>query len=256
MSLNPPTQYVDDGNLRARQRLWELQDPPFDIVGWCLDLAGVAPGDRVVDVGCGNGAHLRGLRARGADAVGVDLSSGMLRSAAPHPLLVNGDVQALPLRRGAADVVLAPHMLYHVPDRTAAAHELRRVLRPGGTCVVITNGAEHNRALRQAVEAAVGGGWRMRSPSTHAFSMENGAAQLAVAFGSVTAVRPAGVAPVEVVDPAVVADYVASAGDHYEDDVERPWAEVVAGVRRAVAEVIERDGAFVVRSDVGAFVCR
>ncbi|HEX4094995.1 MAG TPA: hypothetical protein VHZ33_40275, partial [Trebonia sp.] len=54
MELNPPAQYADDRNLRARQRLWTCQVPGFDIAGWVLDLAGVMTGMRVLDAGCGS----------------------------------------------------------------------------------------------------------------------------------------------------------------------------------------------------------
>lgn len=258
MPLNPATQYADDSNLRARQRLWEHQRPPFDIVGWGLDVAGVAPGRSVLDLGCGNGVYLREMRARRIMAVGCDLSLGMLRSASPHRPLVNADATSLPLRDGSFDVVLAPHMLYHVPDRVAAVHELRRVLRAGGVCAVVTNGAHHMRSLRTLVEAAAAPGapgWEM-SPSTHAFSLENGAAQLRVAFESVACVRPHGVAPVLIDDADVAAGYVASVADLYQHEVARPWAEVVQDVRRGVQAVIDADGAFTVSGDSGAFVCR
>lgn len=255
--LNPPTQYASDANFRKRQRLWEHQDPPFDLVGWVLGLAAVGDGDRVLDVGCGNGVYMRSLARRDVAAVGCDLSFGML-TAAGHVLAVNGDARRLPARTAAFDVVLAPHMLYHVPDRAAAAHELRRVLRPGGRCVVVTNGAGHMRELRELVEAAARTAtpdWEMRNPSTHAFSLDNGAEQLRVAFASVELMRPVGVAPVIVHDPDVVADYVASVADHYEHEVARPWADVVADVRQAVADRIAREGAFITQGDVGAFVC-
>jgi cyclopropane fatty-acyl-phospholipid synthase-like methyltransferase len=55
VTLNPPAQYADDGNLRARQRFWEQQSPAFAFVGWVLDLARLSPGLRVLDAGCGNG---------------------------------------------------------------------------------------------------------------------------------------------------------------------------------------------------------
>lgn len=256
--LNPPTQYETDANLRARQRLWQHQQPPFDIVGWVLELAQVDVGQRALDVGCGNGVYLRRLEEGGVVAVGCDLSPGMLRAAAPHRRLVCGDVQRLPIRRSAFDVVLAPHMLYHVEDRAAAASEMRRVLRPGGPCVVITNGREHMRAVRQLVEAAVRRatpGWELRNPSTHIFSLENGGQQLATAFDSVQVVRPEGVAPVSITDASVVAEYVASVADHYQDEVDRPWQEIVREVRLAVEERIAIDDVFTVRGETGAFLC-
>lgn len=258
MALNPPTQYANDRNLRARQRLWQHQDPVFDLVSWTLDLSGVRPGLSVLDVGCGNGEYLRALRERRVDGVGCDLSFGMLTAAA-HPALVNADVTQLPFRRAAFEIVLAPHMLYHVPDREAAVHQLRRVLAPGGQCVVITNGSGHMGALRELVERAVRvatPGWELRSPATHAFSLENGAAQLRTAFATVRCVRPDGTSPVAIRDADIAADYVASVADHYAPETSRPWRDVVADVRRAVQQVIDDCGTFDVSGDTGAFVCQ
>jgi SAM-dependent methyltransferase len=205
--MSPAGQYADDRNLRARQRLWTCQVPSFDIAGWVLDLAGVMPGMRVLDAGCGNGMYLRALRERQVNAVGCDLSPGMLRRAG-HPALVNADVTALPARDDAFDVVLAAHLLDLVPERRTAIGELRRVLAPGGTCVAVTNGAQHLRSLRELIERAVRPGtpgWRMRAPTGGAFTAENGAAQLGVAFHEVTRLRPAQVSPVAIEDAAVAA---------------------------------------------------
>jgi ubiquinone/menaquinone biosynthesis C-methylase UbiE len=172
VELNPPGQYADDGNLRARQRLWACQVPFFDIASWVLDLAGLMPGMRVLDAGCGNGTYLRALRERRVTAVGCDLSPGMLRGAA-HPALVTADVTALPVRDGAFDVVLAAHLLDLVPDRSTAVRELRRALAPGGTCVVVTTGAQHLRSLRDLIERAARvstPGWRISPPTGSAFT--------------------------------------------------------------------------------------
>jgi len=65
------------------------------------------------------------------------------------------------------------------------------------------------RSLHDLVERAVGEaapGWRMRSPPERAFAAEDAAAQLGVAFGSVTGVRPPGVAPVVYRVTALAAD--------------------------------------------------
>lgn len=256
-ALNPATQYATDANLRARQRLWQQQQPPFDLVGWVLDQAGVrrSRDGRVLDVGCGNGLYLRRLRELEVEAVGCDLSTGMLAAAAGHGPLVNGDVVALPFATAAFPVVLAPHMLYHVSDREAAAREMRRVLSPGGVCVAVTNGKDHMRSLRAVVEAAVRvatPGWTMGGLLT--FSMENGEPQLRTAFERVERVR-APSAPFVVTDADIAAGYIASLGDHYQPETSRPWPEVVDAVRVAVQRQIDATGAFTVSGDTGAFIC-
>jgi SAM-dependent methyltransferase len=253
-SLLSPGGAAPSSDLTARQRLWQQQDPPFDLMNWVLDLAGVVPGTRVLEVGCGNGRYLGALRDRGARAVGCDLSPGILRTAG-HPALLNADVTALPVRDGAVDVVLACHLLDLVPDRAAAIRELRRVLAPGGRCVAVTNGAQHIRTLRDVMERAVGRStpaWRQRA-SAGEFTAENGADQLAAAFPAVTLVRPDPVHPVVIRDAAVAADYVASLADHYQDEVGRPWADVVEDVRGQVQAVISARGAFTTYGDVAAF---
>jgi SAM-dependent methyltransferase len=257
VTLNPPAQYTDDRNLRARQFFWQHQNPYFDIVGWVLDLAGLSPEMRVLDAGCGNGLYLRGLRDRQVRAVGCDLSMGMLR-AVPHPALLNADITALPLRDGAVDVALAVHMLYHVPSREMAIRELRRVVTAGGTCIAVTNGDRHTRSLRALVERAVRKetpGWQMR-PATHAFTAENAPAQLGAAFESVTRARPASNPPVVIRDAAVAAGYVASLADHHQDETARPWNDVAEDVRRQVQAVIDDEGAFITSGDLAAFICR
>jgi ubiquinone/menaquinone biosynthesis C-methylase UbiE len=257
VTLNPPDQYSDDRNLRARQRFWQHQDPYFDIVGWVMDLVRPSPGLRVLDAGCGNGVYLRALRDRQALAVGCDLSMGMLK-AASHPALLNADIAALPLRDGAVDVALGIHMLYHVPSRESAIRELRRVVAAGGTCVVVTNGSRHTRSLRAMAERAVRRetpGWQMR-PATHAFTAENAAGQLGAAFENVTCVRPATNPPVVIRDAAVGAGYLASLASHHQDETSRPWDDVVEDVRLQIQAAIDREGAFITSGDLAAFICR
>ena len=273
----PASQYSTDRNLLARQRLWEQQVPRFDLVGWVLDLAGLEPGPSlahdvldVLDVGCGNGQYLEAVGRCGHRPTGLDLSIGMLRSsigmlhrtdpAVIAPVaLINGDAQRLPFADDSFDVVLAPHMLYHVPDVAAAAAEMRRVLRRAGVCVAVTNGVRHIASLREVITEAVVNtdpGWTMPTPATHGFNLETGGDALRTAFDQVEVVRPANLAPVRVDDAAIVADYVASVGDIYAHQVRRPWPDVVADVRSAVGDRIRESGAFEVASDPGAFLCR
>ncbi len=141
-------QYRDDTNLAARQSIYVYQQPRIDLIASVLDLAGLTGRETVAEIGCGNGPYLAGLARRGhaGRLLAVDLSPGMVaitRSAVPRVGGTVGDAQRLPLADGGTDVILAPHMLFHVPDRAAAAAEFRRVTRPAGQVLVILNGADH-----------------------------------------------------------------------------------------------------------------
>jgi len=255
VDANPATQYATTANLRARQLLWEIspREPPFVLFPWVLDLADVHDGDRVLEVGCGNGGYLALV-----DAVGLDASIGMIRAArecARGPVMC-GDAQRLPFRDASFDVVLVPHMLYYVDDRTAAIGELRRVLKPDGRCVVVTNSDRCHRELVELVEGVVGHGWRLRRPADVRFSLENGADQLRAGFRQVERLdAPFGL--VRVSSEAALADYVASMGDHYEADVApwMTWDAVVAECRNRASRVIATEGHFEISSRVGAFIC-
>jgi len=112
------------------------------------ELLGLAQEDRVLDLACGWGRHLRLLRQAGHDVVGVDLSVALLRRARGAgaglrvlpPPLVAADMLRLPFAGGAFDAVLnlATSLGLFLDDDRAlrALREARRVLRPGGRLLI------------------------------------------------------------------------------------------------------------------------
>ncbi|AKJ30463.1 class I SAM-dependent methyltransferase [Caldimonas brevitalea] len=107
-----------------------------------LQRAGLRPGMDVVDVGMGTGLVSREiLRVTGQPQrlVGVDPSPGMMREAALPPEVVcrEGRAEALPLPDASADFIVMGYALRHIADLSAAFAEFRRVLRPGGTLLIL-----------------------------------------------------------------------------------------------------------------------
>jgi SAM-dependent methyltransferase len=221
-------QYRSDANLAARQSIYAYQYPRIDLAARVLDLVGPSPSDVVADVGCGNGRYLAELARRGlrGHLIGADLSFGMLaaaRSRVPAASLIAADASGLPLRDGAADLSLAMHMLYHVPDPVAAACELRRITRPGGTVVVGLNAYDHMRELRAAVQEAGLGYPRER------VSLDDGEALLRTVFTTVT--RHDFPAQLRLPEPGPVADYIRSmSGTRSHADPEAVVSDVIARI--------------------------
>ena len=260
MTMNPPSQYATDRNLAARQRLWSTSRrvPEFDLFSWVLDLAGITQGQTqsVLDVGCGNGSYERALVGRGhaGQRVAIDLSPGMLPRVT-DAAVVQADVQALPFADRCFDLVLAPHMLYHVPDIGLAVREIRRVLHPDGLFVAVTNSVSNLQELRALVEAAVGTDWSMLRPADQRFSMENGGELLSPAFDSVVRVE-CPLSDLLVTDVDALADYVASVADHYEAQVDVPWTEVVRRVHDLARAAVATHDPLKFSTGAGAFICR
>jgi len=100
-------------------------------------LARIAPGDRVLDVGCGAGFTLQWLREQRAKAVGVDLSQQMARIChVAGNLVCVQDMEALGFRES-FDWVLCVGSLEFVRDPQRAVRNFARCLRPGGSLVLL-----------------------------------------------------------------------------------------------------------------------
>jgi tocopherol O-methyltransferase len=104
------------------------------------DVAAVARGAEVVDVGCGYGATARLLaRERGAAVTGLTLSRAQVSAApaADNVSLLVRDWLANGLFSGRYDAAIAIESLSHMPDKPRAFAELGRVVKPGGRVVVV-----------------------------------------------------------------------------------------------------------------------
>ncbi|HVE34324.1 MAG TPA: class I SAM-dependent methyltransferase [Gemmatimonadaceae bacterium] len=123
-----------------------------------LDLARIAPGESVLDVGCGTGTLAIAAKRRVGDAGrvdGVDASPEMIQRAVKKSKRAHSGAsfrvahaESLPFETSHFDVVLSTVMLHHLRRdvRAQAIQEMRRVLKPGGRILIVDFGkrtAEH-----------------------------------------------------------------------------------------------------------------
>jgi 8-oxo-dGTP diphosphatase len=122
------------------------------------ELAGVKPGDRVLDLGCGPGESAFGMAERvpGLRVTGLDYSDTMIRIArarqrrdpsAAAVELTQGNAMDVPFADATFDAVTGHSFLYLVPDAARVVGEARRVLKPGGRCVFLEPAAVADRPL-------------------------------------------------------------------------------------------------------------
>lgn len=119
--------------------------------------AGVAPGERAVDVGCGPGALTAALVEHGALVRAVDPSPAFAAACAERTGadVRVGRAEALPFESASADAVLSQLVMNFVEDAAAALGEMRRVVRPGGRIgALVWDYADGMTLLRAFWEAA------------------------------------------------------------------------------------------------------
>lgn len=123
-----------------------------------LDLSGAS---RLLDIACGPGnftAKLAEQLPPGGLAVGLDISVPMLTRAVqdnsgPRTCYVRGDAGTLPFADETFDAVCCFGALYLMPEPFRVAHEMVRVLRPGGRMAILTSYASPVRSIRYVTEA-------------------------------------------------------------------------------------------------------
>lgn len=173
-------QYATEDNLETRTAVWQPTEDgrdPSNEAFKALDRAMTGNSD-VLEVGCGTGVMAERINALpGVTLVAVDYSDRLVELTAARGVDARqADICYLPFEDDSFDVVYAGWMLYHVRDLDRALAEIRRVLRPGGTFVAVTNGDDSLADLRKEAGA---------KPVVTGFSSENGEFTLARKFSDV-----------------------------------------------------------------------
>ena len=222
MTINDPRylkkyQYRDPGNLNSRitihTRYSTARQSWADFI---FEQLQPLAGERILELGCGPAAQWQttfSCLPEGARLILSDLSLGMVNEAR-HVLATAGraafliqEAQTLAFSEQVFDVVMANHMLYHVPSPARAIQEAARVLRRGGRLIAATNGARHMAEL-DVLLREFEPRFETETAMSRPFSLENGREQLEQYFGSVELIPY--VSDLWVTDAEPLAEYVFS----------------------------------------------
>ena len=126
-----------------------------NLAGGVFDLLSPQAGERILDLGCGDGALTEEIAAIGAIVTGVDASPTMVAAARARGLIVDHQ-SATDLRYEAEfDAVFSNAALHWITDAAAVLQGVRRALRPGGRFVAEMGGQGNIAAIRTALQAVL-----------------------------------------------------------------------------------------------------
>jgi ubiquinone/menaquinone biosynthesis C-methylase UbiE len=160
---------------------------------WLFDKYSFKNDNHILELGCGNGGQWENRIdsiPNGCTLILSDFSSGMVDIVREKYSKQNNvsfkqiDIQSIPLPDETIDIVIANHMLYHVPDLSKALSEVKRVLKTGGKFYSATNG---NGGMQTFLHEA----FKDFDPETKAFteqfpfSLQNGTEILGEHFSNI-----------------------------------------------------------------------
>jgi ubiquinone/menaquinone biosynthesis C-methylase UbiE len=123
----------------------EMESHHLSIAEQTIQLMGIKPGERLLDLGCGTGWASRRLARLAGQVVGLDISDEMVHRAREQArdldnlLFVWGSAQEIPWEENYFDKVLSIESFYYYPDQELVLRELFRVLAPGGRLFLLMN---------------------------------------------------------------------------------------------------------------------
>jgi ubiquinone/menaquinone biosynthesis C-methylase UbiE len=115
----------------------------------CINLAGIQPGDHVLEIGCGTGSLTMLAKRKAGESgvvVGIDplqemreIATRKARKAKLEITFQAGELEHIPYPDGSFDVVLASFMIFHTDDATRqeGLNEVCRVIKPGGRFLIV-----------------------------------------------------------------------------------------------------------------------
>ena len=258
MERSLASQYRSATNLSARIALHSLYSTnPEGWFPWLYRKLELAPGMRVLEVGCGDGALWTCRHEelpRPISIVLSDISDGMIRDVRRN---IRQDLQSftfqvfdcanIPYADNTFDLVIANHVLFYADDLPGTLQELARVLRPGGRFICSSYSSRHMHEIRDLVHLFDSHISLSQGQLYERFGLENGQSLLSPVFSSVRLLRYED--GLRITAPQPLIEYILSCHGNQNQYLVNRYKEFQAFVKEQVGNE------FYVTKDAGIFVC-
>ena len=257
--------YQTDEFLRIREETHDKYTvPKSDFARWVLDTIDWTGEESLLDLGTGIGTYYSRLIAMHPNIHyhANDLSHQMLvNHPADSSVLTLSDAVKLPYANDSFDVVMANHMLYHVPNIDDALKEIKRVLKPNGKLLTATNSIHTMPELQVLMRRAIVlltryGATQVRPPAlpSDTFALENGTRILASHFFAVVRHDIPGQLVFNDIEPAMA--YLESMRDLRQDSLPEDvaWEDMMLIMRQQITQLIKHLGKLEINKVSGALI--
>lgn len=258
-------QYKDPSNLNARVSLHRRYSRNQQgMHRWIFDYLLERAGGNILELGSGPGHLWRSNLDRipaSSPLILSDVSHGMitaaryeLNSVPVHFDYAVIDAQSLPLPSNSFNIVIANHMIYHIPDIPRAIKDMHRIISREGCLLAATNGDDHLHEIHDLVHSIepsiIFGSSDLKDIRIIPFSMSNGRELLSASFDRVLKFKFEDELIITEVEPLV--EYILS----FPGNAREVFAskEKLSALKTAIAERIHKHGAFYVTKSAGLFV--
>lgn len=234
---------------------------PQSWTSWVFDQISFPPRAAVMELGCGP-AFLWSSNYNkiplDAEILLTDFSEGMLGEAKRRLGEHTGrfgfhvvDVEEIPYPDGRFDIIIANHMLYHIPDLSKALGEIARVLKPGGVLYASTIGKNNLKELSGLFRDCFSAAERQRRTVADAFGLENGEELLQPFFGDVS--RRNFENSLLVTEAGPLIGYLLSAQGHVAEFMTR---ERIQTFDAYLTNIIQKNGPIRMTKESGLFIAK
>ncbi len=250
-------QYSNDKNLSARIGLHEKYSTnPVSFMDWLFSIYEFKENIKILELGCGNGFqwdnHLDYLKDN-TELILSDYSLGMVEtvqkkfSSYPFISFKQIDIQNITFEDETFDIVIANHMLYHIPDLDQALKEVSRVLKKDGTFYASTNG---NYGIRSYLHEALAKFDSRTNAYTgdYSFSLQNGKEVLSKYFTQIERIDHEDSLAITVVEDLM--SWVESTIGIFD------FSDDFVGISNYFKDLLSKEGVILIPKEGGVFISK